>query len=310
MSLHLSRLFLTRENQWIHSVSPDEAWKEGLGWIVRLRTIIGVSIADFVSICVALRLGAEWYVWATIALIGLTAIACLLVLRRVWTDVVYVGASLHRLCDSMREDVAKIIAVAISPSPGSVLVYTERSKQFHNDVCDRIADFFRHMLKDHSINCAIRLASQKDGSQAYKTSGWSKGMILSRREESAAIPDDKGVARYLRQRKKRGVFIVRDIPKAIEDGVWLPTPTDTLPDVITQIIVPINGYVFTPPMNDGLQESQTEKIMIGLLHITSMKNVFQKVHLEPAMAIADILGLVYPMIGGNRFSYKGVQDAK
>jgi len=63
-------------------------------------------------------------------------------------------------------------------------------------------------------------------------------------------------------------------------------PTDSFTDIKTLMIAPINGYI------------DEEKGMVGILYVTSAENPFMQMHLEPLMAFADSLGLVYPFITG------------
>ncbi len=91
-----------------------------------------------------------------------------------------------------------------------------------------------------------------------------------------------------RKKDKVGVCIFRNLAKAIADEAWKEQPNDRLPDIKTVMIAPINGHI------DG------QKSMLGLLYVSSSGNPFLQLHIEPLMAFADTLGLVYPIITGQR----------
>jgi hypothetical protein len=109
-------------------------------------------------------------------------------------------------------------------------------------------------------------------------------MEPTRKENSEPIPADKGLASALRQKGNLGVFIIRDIAEAVDSGMWMKTKNDSLPDVRTLMVAPINGW------------EHGEKVMIGILYVTSRKNPFAPAHTLPSKAIADLLGLVYPIV--------------
>ena len=112
------------------------------------------------------------------------------------------------------------------------------------------------------------------------------GLSLQRPSLSEPIPSDKGVALILRSKEFMGCYIIHDIPKAIADGIWMETKTDVLPDIRSVMFVPVNSII------------NGRKHMIGILYVSSAGQPFMQLYIEPLMAFADILGLVYPMIVG------------
>ena len=270
------------------AISPSEAWKERWGWFLRIRGIITEVIISLclISISHYYQLNLTYVLFFFIT--GLFGCGLLFVLRYERMREARMNKDIHELCHSVRDNAVGIINKALSGSPDYLL----RFENFHQDVVDRVATYFRNSLKDGTIKCAIRLAKEiiLDGAvtQGYVTVARSKGMDASRAELSVPIPSDKGVALMLRQKNNKGVYICRNIPEAIREGTWLETPTDKLSDIKTVMIAPINGYV-----NIGEQKS-----MLGLLYIGSEKNSFRQINVEPLKAIADILGFVYPIITG------------
>lgn len=99
-----------------------------------------------------------------------------------------------------------------------------------------------------------------------------------------SILSDEGIALALRQKGIKGVFLIPEIDVAINCGYWKETPNDKLPDVKTLMVAPVNGW-------DG-----ENKVMLGILYVTSRNNPFVARHTLPLKAFADILGLAYPSL--------------
>lgn len=274
--------------EYHHVIDPSEAWKEGWGWFLRIRGIITEVIVSLCLIAITHYYQLNFKIVLFILLVGAFGFIILLILRNERMREARMGKCIHTLYHNIRDEAVAILDKALSNNPG----YLSKYENFHRDVAERVAAYYTHSLNDITINCAIRLAKETklDGmcKQSYVTVGRSKGMDDSRAELSVPIPSDKGVALMLRQKQSKGVYICRDISKAIREGVWLETPTDELPDVKTVMIAPINGYV----------DVGREKSMLGLLYVTSTEDVFRQIHVEPLKAIADVLGFVYPIVTG------------
>jgi len=150
-----------------------------------------------------------------------------------------------------------------------------------------MASFFRILMRNKNITCAIRLASLSGGKESYITVARSSGLDLTRKDNTEPIPSDEGVARILRQKNQLGVLIVRDIMEAIKRNTWLPTKNDSLPDVKSVMVAPINGFV------------NGHKAMLGLLFIGAKKDIFTRFHVDIVRGFADYMGTVYPVITGH-----------
>ncbi len=269
------------------SADPLEAWKEGWGWVGRIRAITLTVLLN-----IALGIVSYWGVGLSVAVVFVPiAVCCVLVfltIRKRRIRDVNLGVRLHSLCHSIRDDVASILNAAIrADTREQVGEYREKLRRFHSDIVEWIALYFQVLVGDQSVNCAIRLAIERDRERLYVTVGRSKGMDTYRRESSQPIPSDKGIARALRDKNHRGVCIIRSITQAVSDGIWERTQTDDLHDVRTLMVAPINGY-----------DIGGEKSMVGILYVTSARDPFHQIHIEPIKAVADLLGLVYPTITG------------
>jgi hypothetical protein len=287
----LSDLLGGKRNYWVQCTDPVQAWREGWRWTLRVRTILGVSVLDALGFvgCLYVQLGMKLSVIAAIP--GVIVVCILWTLRQIVVHTTEAGTALHRLTHFLRDDVAGILESANSPEENRQALYRERYNHFHNSAADHIAEVFRRLTGDTTVNCAIRLAQRTNGYSEYITVGRSQNMHPSRRDISFPIPSDKGIAHFLREKKRQGVFVVNDIQQASTDTVWLATPTDKLPDVKHLLIAAINGY-------NLVARDSREKTMVGILYVTSSERAFGQRHVDLVMSFADLLGLAYPIITG------------
>lgn len=272
---------------WYRAVDDDE-WRTHIVWFARLRTIAGVAIGD-----ISLAAIVGYFVngdLATIGLIlafGIATVGILTAARILGIRTSRTGSQMHNLCHEVRDFVGSIQKVAADGHPHE---YRAEFNHFNHGVTERIAKFFRSLLSDRTINCAVRLASKDDSNiESFVTVGRSSEMEKGRKEAACPLPSDKGVALKLRTENRQGVLYVYDIQDAIERGWWHESPTDKYPDVKTLMIAPINGFTDGSP----------DKSMLGIIYVTSRRNgTFRKIHMNTMRAIADYLGTVYPQITG------------
>src|SRR4029077_462207 len=128
------------------------------------------------------------------------------------------------------------------------------------------------------------LAEITDGTIQYVTVARASGLMQERKEFTAPIAALEGIAKVFKEKKCQGAFLIRDLNAAVDAGIWKPMDNDKFEDAKFFLICPVNGW------QDG------KRAMIGILFITSRKNNLSPSHWLPQKAIADLLGLVYPMI--------------
>lgn len=257
--------------QHITTVDVDREWQKGiLGRLLRGWAIAGTALFKLSLSTAAFWFDHSW-VGFIVLIIGAAFVTWLLTMRHFLLRYMKSDNQLHTLCHQCRDESAAI------NGRGDL-------DNFHERAVQAIASFFRARLGDDTINCAIRLAENRDGHQVYATRARSDGMEPTRKVNSEPIPADMGLACALRQKDNLGVFIIRDIAEAVDSGMWKRTKNDSLPDVRTLMVAPINGW------------EHGGKVMIGILYVTSRKNPFAPAHTLPAKAIADLLGLVYPIV--------------
>jgi hypothetical protein len=180
----------------------------------------------------------------------------------------------------MRDDFATFMN---GPKSGALAI--QKLREFHKNMAQRTAIFFRDLLGDESINCALRIAEDVNGVESYVTKARSDRLDnVSREKGSVPLPADKGLAAVLLSNERLGVLVIRDIEAATSAGSWMPTPNDKLPDVKTLMVAPVNGW------------EASAKVMIGILYVTSQKDRFCAPHTVPLKAVADLLGMVYPIM--------------
>ena len=261
------------------SVDPETEWYAGkFGQLVRLRSI--ATFGTFKAILTAVVAATGYIAVAiVIAVIAMAVVSIGLVVRRHMIREIKAAEALHALCHQTRDDAAKLMGEPNTPD------YPSRLERFDGHTVERVAAFFRAFVGDESIACALRLAEEIGGKDCYVTKARSQGMDPSRAENSQPVPADKGLAWLLMQKQFQGVHIIDSIPGLIQSGAWIETKNDRLTDVRTLMVAPVNGW-------EG-----NEKAMLGILYVTSRrKAVFLPRHTLPLKAVADLLGLVYPLL--------------
>ena len=243
---------------------------------LRLRSIVTVC-------CLVMLVGVSLWHTYPIASCSVLVVSILLfvllsalrgtLIRRIQTDSI-----LHHFCHFTRDDVAFLTFQAESRE-----LTRNQLLDFHLHAVERIAMYFQATLNDPSIGCAIRVAEIVDNVPQYVTWARTSNMSPQRQHLTRPIPSDKGIAHFLRQHGSRGVFMIRDIPLAVELGYWKATPTDDLSDVRTLMVAPVNGW------------ESDQKVMFAILYVTAPRDIFRPRHVLPLKSFADILGMIYPL---------------
>lgn len=272
---------MARTSRLVKAADENQDWKEGLGFFTRvpgliLEVVTGTSGAAIIE-KVGSREGA-----ITFTAVTLCGFLMLLWLRAYRIRVLKTGIRLHDLCHKMRDLTIEIRSLARA---GDVGRYKQSFDTFPQEVCKGIANFFGAMLKRDSIGCAIRLAdADETGTQVYRTVGRAN-LRETRKQGSEPISSEEGIALRIRQEPNcQGVHIIPSIEDAKTKGWWKECRNDGLPDVKSLMVSPINGKI------------RDERSMMGILYVTCSCDVFRNRHVEPMMAFADLLGMVYPFI--------------
>ena len=271
--------------QHIPQVNPDTDWKWGIvGDLTTIRGMLKyVSLSSVVS--------AATFTWAhwIFGVSALTVVICggviVFVICRQRKERLKTDHRFHQFYHLTRDDFAQIL---FSQKNGPERAM--RLERFHRDTVQRLALFYRDLLNDETVNCAIRLAEMvkdqnaESDQEAYVTKGRSDGMSIERQNGTKPIPGDKYLANALRSQKSLGVYIIHDIQVAADAAMWLKSENDNLQDVKTLMIAPINGW------------ESTTKVMVGILYVTSAKDPFLPHHSSSLKAFADSLGMIYPIL--------------
>lgn len=268
---------MARKNvEHVITVDPRKEWVSGLGWFLRYRGIFTFFTSKLVSS------GLIWNYWnhivgVSVLFCGIGGAMCLWISRRFILRGMDVDDRLHNFIHGTRDNVAFIL------SQKKKSVADDAVDRFHQETANRIAAYFRVALKNDFVGCAIRLAESVKGVECYVTYARSTG-LEARASHSQPLPADKGVAHALRDKEKRGVWIVNDIKAAIAEHVWCKQANDDSEDVQSVMVVPINS------LENGVPA------MLGMLYITAREPIFKHRNSSAAKAFADELGLVYPIL--------------
>lgn len=262
-------------------IDVDKEWMRGFrGYWLRVRGIVtAVGTPSTASTFLKYHDYVGWTAFALLILLGLCLGAFLLIYRREFTRQCRANTSLHELFHASRFEIWKL------HNSTDESEFMARLEGFHNTLAERIAGFFRDSVGDSSINVAIRLAESVCGKDQYATRGRSSKMDPRRAEQTEPLGFDEGLARHLTENQRMGVTIIRDVDQALVKGIWKRTKNDSLPDMKTLMISPINGFA-----------KNAQKVMLGVVYVTSRKNPFRASHTIPLKALADLLGFLYPSI--------------
>jgi len=273
--------------EYIRAIDPQDEWKRGIAFFLRIRGIFICSGTD-IGLTVAAHFFLGWQTALMVLSIGIVAIAALFVFRKVRVRDLQLGVRMHALFHFLRDEMETVVApFSGETSEIAMLKYRERFRHVHNDVAELIASFFRRLLRDDTVNCAIRLADATSGKREYVTWGRSKNMDQTREERSKPVPSEGSIAAALMRQEERGVYYIPNVRQVSEEDKkdkWRHDPNCELPDVTAAMVAPINAW------------DLGKKYMLGLLYVTSAKNKMSHLSVEPLKAIADVLGCVYPRI--------------
>jgi len=294
-----------------HLVEGRESWKIGVGgFMTRFRGILATLILGLLSGGIfAWGDAAKKWCEPTFTLPTLPVlIACtififaailvtILVIRAKSIRSLELKWQLHEIAHFFRDRVCWAHRFGMDQKKSKGSNHAQDSfRSFCDESCNRIRDYFRTLTGDKHIEAGIRIADKlthDPSSQEvfYCTAGRSNGLNSARDLTSCPIPANKGVPRFFLDLKDcRGVLIYHDLERAIKQGAFMQTQneTDYAHEIRTMMVAPINGW--TGKRND----------MIGLLYITSRRDVFRAKHVDPLKAIADMLGTTMPRIADCR----------
>jgi hypothetical protein len=274
-------------NKYFNTIDPEEEWWQAtvhfrgkLGYVFRLRGLAAIAFANLSAISGMIVIYVDFKVLVAFSVPSIIVIALILYIRVLLISACKTDEALHSLLHHVRERFEEIRA-AQKPADKAKMV-----TEFHRDSCQRIATYFQHRSGDTNIQCCVRVMEQNaEGRKLFHTRGRSNGLATERGQTSEPICVEKGIVKAFLDKDCQGAFRIDDINRAEVDGVWVTTGNDRKFDDIRYILVcPINGFV------DG------NKNLLGLLYLTSRTEPIQEVFWTAQKAIADGLGLVYPLI--------------
>lgn len=264
--------------EYVSHVDTDSDWAGGglIGFLLSKKGLLGTVLLEVAAS------GAIWKLFNPTALVVAIPVCaaltfCLLVTRRYRVKSLKAHERLHDLCHLLRDELSVLLNDLFED------IVLGRMANFSDNVAEHVANYFRQVTGEATVNCLIRLAVQGDDDRVqYVTFGRSTGLDKSRSAKSEPIFESEGLPRAFHEKKLHGVYIIRDIAKAVEVGIWKRTRTDGLADVSRVMVAPMNSL-------DG----DNNRTMIGLLSVTSKNVSFRKGDTLPMKACADLLALMY-----------------
>ena len=265
-----------------HVVDGTNTWKIGLsGFFKRLRGVyfsIGLSIFLTTGppfwwpnnwktlIPSTITLNTSYVLWASVFLLTLTIAATLYYIRRRTQRLHLMSLKLHDLAHESRDYLCDLMRQThVDPDVVGEIFEKTLFKHVSDKLCESIASYYRELIRDQSIGCAIRLgvvdASIANGEMVYVTVGRSTNMSKSRDATSKPIPRSQGIPHFFESEDRacQGALYYDDIDKAAASKAYTKTVNDEKfkHEIVSMVVVPINGW------------NGTKTDLIGLLYITS-----------------------------------------
>lgn len=276
---------------------PDDAVADGLGFLLRYRGIAAQILGE-IGILTALKYFGRFDTQALTVVFVIIVVMVILTIRERQQRLLLLklSSSLHLITHKAR-DTCKKLTTAIREARDSGGHNGHQATHEHYatlwfdlnvELCNNIASYFEELIGERTVCCAIRCAKENEGKPEFVTMARSQKMHRERDRLSTPLPADEGVARILRKESNSGVLYVWDIEEAKKLGIWYDTGTDNLGDVTQVMVAPINGY----PADKHCDKKET----FGLLYVTTLKKKLHVSYCEHLMAIADLIGLIYPLV--------------
>ncbi|QDS91823.1 hypothetical protein FF011L_05580 [Roseimaritima multifibrata] len=267
----------SKRPQHVRTIDPDKTWIAGLvGMLTRYRGLFSLFSGKLIFAAAALK-WMNWHAALTIVLVGAGLIACLWITRIFFLRYIRCSERLHAICHEFRDELPNLTDVKASKrARGDAL------QRVLNEFVNQIAAIYRHQFADDSTRCALRLLDQSG--ENFTTVARSTGFEKSRKTNSEPVPVSAGLAKAIREKDAQGVFLIPDIPTAIEDEIWHPTKTDGLPDVKFLMVAPVNVV------------DRKQKQTVGILYVSSLKRRFSGPDTLSMKAFSDYLGTVLAVV--------------
>lgn len=261
-----------------HWVDATNTWYLGFtGFFIRLRGLIS-------SILLGLPLAGLPFWWNTLdssdisispRVLLFSSLALLLLMitclffytRSSVRKALRIKSLLHTLEHNSRDALSNLYRRTNrkkKPSKASEAVTRNEEQTFRDFAslsCRTIADFYRELLREESVGCAIRIAATvPNNGVSYVTIG-RYGLNESRKESSEGIPASAGIPSFFRRQQSpcKGVLLYHDIDKAIQNNAYLKTKNDEQfrEEIKYMAVAPINAW------------NGNDVDLIGLLYITA-----------------------------------------
>jgi hypothetical protein len=274
----MDSLFRSHGCAYLPEVHPDNEWwrESSWGWLLRYRGILAAMVANNGIGFVGFLLGQPWIAGAFAGL-SILVTAGLLLERRHHVYRLKVDEALHSLTHEIRDRANKVLSLDESLRPSEI-------EHFHDHIIEKIAAYFRLRVRDPGVSCCIRIAEIIDNKVHYATVARASGLNEERKESSVPIAHDEGIAKALIDHRSMGAFLINSLHDAKDAKVWKQMENDKYEDAKVFLVCPINGW------------QGGKRTMIGIFFLTAKNASLTSAHWLPQKAIADLLGLVYPIL--------------
>jgi hypothetical protein len=245
------------KNQHLTHLDPEKHWiGGGFAQLMRLRVILSFfSVGTLSQIVLHIFKSAPESFVVAISTAVIIVTAVLFGLRRVYLRSLRTHASLRKFCQE--------IAEAMAEHKGHTDIQSAQS--VYKAIVRNTLHVFNTIRPDRSLATALRVAKKVAGHKGFHTVAREGDYDTRRQGGSQPVPEGKGLPNLLAERGG-GVYIVNDIPAAVSQQSWHPTPNDHLGDLKYAVVANIT----TPYEQDGVLRPAT----LGVLSVTSRRSRF------------------------------------
>lgn len=290
-----------------HLISGKDAWGVGyFGFFLRGRGIVSTVVVGII-----LSTGAPFwwrYIDPSLLNTSIPTLFLLLIFVLILLLLLYVrgyrkrSLSLNSKLHSLVYDARNVLCDLMERSQSIDIKQSTGSASHHEGIhlrdasdklCESIASYFRELVGDQTIDCAIRVGIMCDHTDNtemyYETIGRSNNMNRSRKATSMPIPRSEGIPKFFEsdERASQGVLFYDDIRLASKNQAYTMTTNDEVykDDIRSMAVIAINGW------------NGNRKDLIGLLYITSKTTKIMSSRYVDIMKFnADLVASIYTCI--------------
>lgn len=148
--------------------------------------------------------------------------------------------SIHDIIHLARDELASLEALLSQSGEAADLNVQEKINKALTGLLEKIVEIFTHLIRqeDPKLWCALRRIDNSSQTGEYRTIIRVGEMSADRSASSLAIPEDKGLAKALRDQVRKSQPIM-NIDREKKPPFWLVGPNDQLGEDLSILVAPV-----------------------------------------------------------------------